>query len=720
VLRFGFYFLILLIVVGIFIARSGSLFWFFDGSWQLDMMRSQGVWSGGPGVWNYDPLRGLFNFYPTGDYGASPVVFLARKFADATNLTVVIFIGYALLICALHSLACISLRIPFVIGILSTLVALMFATPLLWRSPTLIFPVFILAPHFFECSIAFAFLVLTFALLATETMPRIVTLVLAVSATAWLLYFLLIMLQFSLLLLPPAVVALAILAILSRSRPELLSKLALLVVIISSAVFSGIIEFSINLASTTSSAFFWQEMPVYDGGLLLSSMLYQATRFPLGALLSVTSGVGSACILWKQRERLRSDVRIQLCAVNAFLTVGMWLLFPAAWTFNAFVFKVPFIYSVRLIYFEYVFYLFTCFFAAYSVVLIISLFFKIVARRRFTIEQVAYGVCVLAVCVILGNFIQDPSLEGSNAYPYPPRPTAITSLLNSEIGISPGKPFRGRAATISNDQRQSREFGWEDSILEDIQGIKLTGNDHRFDGLWYFDIPTLQEFSPFVSPATYLLQTRFLSGPGTIHNTRNTVVLTHENEMLLRLLGVRFLIDGRMSGIDDGVERARAGNRILYEIPDSNISGWSVGKVERVKDATEVLDKISAGSNLKEIAYVTTGEELKDLHPASTTMTLNPGVIKIESRTSGRAFVVLPFQFSRCFRIRSEGGTGSTPKLVRTDLALTGALLGGDSDFEIEMEIDPLDRARCLREDAVELTTMKLTEAGRRFPLPPP
>src|ERR1700722_7932898 len=312
VLRLGFYFLIFLIVVGIFIARAHSLFWFFDGSWQLDMMRSQGVWGGGPGVWNYDPLRGLFNFYPTGDYSASPVVFLAGKFADAANMTVAIFIGYALLICALHSFACISLRIPFVIGILSTLVSLMFATPLVWRSPTLIFPVFILAPHFLECSIAFAFLVLTVALLASEIIPRVVTVLLAVSATAWALYFLLIMPQFSLLFLPPSVIAVVILASLSRSKSELLSKLALLVVIISSAAFSGLIEFSLNLAGTTSTAFFWQEMPVYDGGLSLSSMLYNVSRFPLGALLSLTSGVGSACIFWKCRAQLRSDVRIQL------------------------------------------------------------------------------------------------------------------------------------------------------------------------------------------------------------------------------------------------------------------------------------------------------------------------------------------------------------------------------------------------------------------------
>jgi hypothetical protein len=190
--------------------------------------------------------------------------------------------------------------------------------------------------------------------------------------------------------------------------------------------------------------------------------------------------------------------------------------------------------------------------------------------------------------------------------------------------------------------------------------------------------------------------------------------------MLLRLFGVRFLIAGTTSDLDDGIERARAGNRILYEIPDSNISGWAVGKVERVKDATEVLDKISIGSNLKEIAYVTDGDELKDLRPASTMMTLYPGFIRIRSQTSGKSFVVLPFQFSRCFRIRGEREAGSLPKLLRTDLALTGILLGETSDFEIEMEINPFDRAHCLRDDAAELTAMKLIEAGRRFPLPSP
>ena len=715
--RLALYFLACLVVVGVFIARSHSLFWFFDGSWQLDMMRSQAVWGGGPSVWNYDPVRGLFNFFPTGDYSASPVVFLANKLVHSANVPVAIFIGYASLVFALSCIACISLQISLGIGVLSTLVTLSFATPLVWRWPTLIFPMFILAPHIFECSIAFAFLVLSFALLSTDAMPRVMTVPLCLLATVWSLYFLFIMPQFSLLLLPPLMFALSILTILSHSKGELLAKLLLLSAVGLGAFLSGAVGFAVNLAGSTSTAFFWSEMPVYDGGLLLSSMLYQFARFPFGALLSVASGLGSACLWWMWRKKLRSDARVQLCAVNTLLTSGMWILFPAIWVFNSFVLKVPFIYSVRLIYFEYVFYLFTSFFASCSLVFIISFLSKIVVRRHYKIEHIAHIICILVILVILGDFIQNPRLEGANAYPYPPQPSAITTLLRSEIGVSPDTRFRGRVATISNDQGQSRQFGWEDSILEDIQEIKLTGNDHRFDGLWYFDIPTLQEFSPFISPATYLLETRFLSGPRTIHNTRNTVLLTRVNEMLFRLLGVRFLIIGNKNKAEIGVERARAGNRILYEIPDANTSGWAVRDVERVKDASEVLNKMRAEANLKEIAYVTTGEQLEHLHPASTSMTVSPGVVKIAARTSGKAFIVLPFQFSRCFRVRRESGVGSPPELFRTDLALTGVLISEDSSFVIEMGIDLFNSARCLREDAIELTNMKLVEAGKRFPL---
>ena len=226
--RLALYFLACLVVVGVFIARSHSLFWFFDGSWQLDMMRSQAVWGGGPSVWNYDPVRGLFNFFPTGDYSASPVVFLANKLVHSANVPVAIFIGYASLVFALSCIACISLQISLGIGVLSTLVTLSFATPLVWRWPTLIFPMFILAPHIFECSIAFAFLVLSFALLSTDAMPRVMTVPLCLLATVWSLYFLFIMPQFSLLLLPPLMFALSILTILSHSKGELLAKLLLL------------------------------------------------------------------------------------------------------------------------------------------------------------------------------------------------------------------------------------------------------------------------------------------------------------------------------------------------------------------------------------------------------------------------------------------------------------------------------------------------------------
>ena len=460
--RFGLHSLLFLVVVSVFIARSSSLFWFFDGSWQLDMMRSQAVWGGGPSVWNYDPVRGLFNFFPTGDYSASPVVFLAHKLVDSANLPAAIFIGYALLISALFFLACISLRISLGIGALSTLVALSFATPLVWRSPTLIFPLFILAPHIFECSIAFAVVVLSFALLSAEAKPRVMTVSLGFLATVWLLYFLYIMPQFSLLLLPPLVFALSILTLLSHSKGEFVAKILLLSAIVLGTVLSGSAGFATNLASSTSTAFFWSEMPVYDGGLVLSSMLYQFGRFPFGALLSIASGLGSACLWWTWRKKVRTDTRAQLCAVNTLLTIGMWMIFPTIWVFNSFVLKVPFIYSVRLIYFEYVFYLFTSFFASYSLVFIISFISKIVVRRHGKTEHVADIACILIALVILGKFIQSPRLQGANAYPYPPQPSAITVLLGSEIGVAPGARFRGRVATISNDEAQSRRFGWEE------------------------------------------------------------------------------------------------------------------------------------------------------------------------------------------------------------------------------------------------------------------
>lgn len=701
-------------------SRRHLLFWFFDGAWLLDLLRSQKDWALSAD-WTYDPVRGPFGLFPIGQFTRSPIFWLVDLvFKPAIN-PAPLFVAYALSIAALMQLAARMLRLSVMVGALASWIVLALAMPFFWGSGgTLMVPIFILTPENFESSLIFAGCLLGFASLGH---PRLrLPLTICAIAGAALVYELDLMPPLSSLILPPVAAAALLLTGLSRTRREFLVKLAVIGVVAAGVAGTGAIGFTAALALNSPAAFFAKELPPYQGGLLWSSMLFQWERYGLGSFVTLASGLGGMAVAIVNWRKLRSAIAIQLALVVALLNLGMWLIWPLLIGIDSFVYPLPFIATLRLLYFEIVFFYATAFMAAFTIAYVAGRLVAWAAARMARpldgLAPAATALTILVIVLVAISYARNPTFDGYNPYRYPPRPTAITAVLGREIAIAPGQPFRGRVATLSDRGPGRDRVDWDSTILSDIQQMNITGNDSRFDGLWYFDIPTLQQFSQIISPALYLLTTRLLASAQTVQDQRNTVVLSRANDDVLRLLGVRFLITSSTSpSATRGDVRASAGDRSLVELADPNVGGWSVRRVERLADARAVLGKLLDHPDLHEVAYVIDGDALEGLRAATVTITPRRGVIGLSGHADGRALVVLPIQYSSCLVIGTARPGLPAPRLVRADLALTGLVFDGELDANLSLRVAPSD-AECLYRESAALHRIGLTEAAEAFPPP--
>src|SRR5262249_32468892 len=116
--------------------------------------------------------------------------------------------------------------------------------------------------------------------------------------------------------------------------------------------------------------------------------------------------------------------------------------------------------------------------------------------RRRTLAPWAAKACVgVALVLILVIAVRRVPIEpDSNSSSYPPAAPASVQILQKELALAPGAPFRGRALTLvaqdfqtGTDPDISPLFLAVLGVLEDHYG-RYTGNDHWND-LLYFNIP---------------------------------------------------------------------------------------------------------------------------------------------------------------------------------------------------------------------------------------
>jgi hypothetical protein len=294
----------------------------------------------------------------------------------------------------------------------------------------------------------------------------------------------------------------------------------------------------------------------------------------------------------------------------------------------------------------------------------------------------------------------------------------LTDYLQREIGASPGRPFRGRAATFSGFAGKPPGLR---SIWGDLDVLQLDGqfhNEHRLAGLWTFSIPTLQENSEFTSPGVYAIASRLLSRPGDVQ-TRNFIWLTRPHVPTLRLFGIRYLIWDQPDPpeVEDRVVERYGANKEnvlkVVEVEGSNINGYSPTEIVPIESATQIVDRLRAGFDPARQVMVQARDArlIKGpLHEAQNSEIVpERGAIAVRATSDDYALLVIPYEFSHCMKIVPQHRTAA-PTLLRTNLVNTGIGFRGRLDARIEFHFGPIGDSYCRFYDLLDIRKLKVNK----------
>jgi hypothetical protein len=335
---------------------------------------------------------------------------------------------------------------------------------------------------------------------------------------------------------------------------------------------------------------------------------------------------------------------------------------------------------------------------------------------------IAIGAAVAWVELILPSL---PRLSARTARGLPPiahvpvNRGPIVNYLEHQVGLKPGGEFRGYASTYlgapdglirklsatSNDA-----MTWDAYIAARAILFERFGNSFLMMDLWNSRIPTFEEYGQWTSKQMYAIDRDLLSErQDQLDLLMSSILLYRFRPLFLRALGVRFVIaDGTLAdpAIDHVMsESDKAGATInLYEIKGANLGQFSPTQVTWASDYPTAVRALRESADLEHrVVLLGTPERRPELVPAAASrlVALRDGY-QLTASASGVAMLVLPVQFSHCWRI-DPGPDTEAPQLVRANVVQTGILFKDKVDARLRFGFEPW-RTFCRFRDGEDLS----------------
>jgi hypothetical protein len=472
------------------------------------------------------------------------------------------------------------------------------------------------------------------------------------------------------------------------------------------AEFPDISRRALTLYGGEVSLFLWT--PIY--GLDYAS-IFTPQRTIMGAAL-----IGAVLIIWLGSIQQRRVAVAVLIGQVTFTTLGLtnylfdYWFGPEIWYFELFLFP---------------YYALCACFLLYLPVALVTRWMRRPQEHPSSISERLVALTVPVAVILFIPAVPRPAhtaeieLLHALASHFPQPETAITRILKSEIALGPGRPFRGRVANLTGsifpDERE-----WKRYSLVHFFAQLATGNLHDGPGLWQDDIPTLLEYNTLITPANFVFLRTLLTKPTDIV-TRNIIGTRRINQHILRLIGIRFILtDCEVPGA-----RLRAQLAIptplksrellgypklqmenfqlyLYELDDVNVGQYSPTEIKVAKNAGEVLTLLS-GTDVPFAKTVFVTDPIREeLSPALfEALTVERDGYRIRAMSQGRSVLLLPIEFSRCWKIAGQT-SASAVRLFRADLLLTGVLFEGRLDAQILFHTGPFSDSACRLQDLAD------------------
>jgi hypothetical protein len=340
----------------------------------------------------------------------------------------------------------------------------------------------------------------------------------------------------------------------------------------------------------------------------------------------------------------------------------------------------------------------------------------------------AVGSCLIAAVAVLVwvRVIQPnvPRPPGRGLLGLPPiahvaaNKGLIVTYLQQHIGLKPGGEFRGYASTflgVPGGVVRTASVGLDDRMRYStyLAGRDVVpdhfGNSFQMMDLWNSGIPTLEEYGQWVSKQLFYFSRDLLAQPqDELDPYQAGILLYRFRPQLLGALGVRFVIaDGGLT--DPSIElvlteSGKAGATVnLYEIKGANLGQFSPTQVIVARDYPAAIAALRELRDLENQVVLSFWRG--DLVRASSSrlVVLRDGY-QLTASAPGRALLVLPVQFSHCWKI--EGGRDRVvPRIFRANIVQTGILFKDSVDARLRFRFEPWD-ASCRLEDARDLTLL--------------
>jgi hypothetical protein len=298
--------------------------------------------------------------------------------------------------------------------------------------------------------------------------------------------------------------------------------------------------------------------------------------------------------------------------------------------------------------------------------------------------------------------------------------TPITEYLQQEIALRPGGIYRGSVATLfgtpgsplrqrlleSPEHLRQREF---EKFL--TYALENMGNSHDLLDLWWLDIPTLTEYGQGISKALMFYVSELLTMPGDVTDI-NFAFPRLANLDILRALGVRFVITDLVLPTDKAVLRRNVPlpdgiDLRLYELHAPNLGDFSPRKVSAALKRADLARRLAAEPALLESETFAEQAVRQELVPIERSqMRFERGGVHVTASSRGQSALLLPVQFSHCFRPTGEGS--ERVAVVRANAIHTLIVFVGELDIHLRWQYGFWRNSACRLRDAADMTALGL------------
>jgi hypothetical protein len=453
------------------------------------------------------------------------------------------------------------------------------------------------------------------------------------------------------------------------------------------------------------TTFFWSEVWSVPVNWHWGSFLVENPDRHAGLLLLLVAALGAAITAWTGNTSLRR------------FSIGYLTFVTLTWTVTAVVtvtgveWRGP---SVS--YFDLCIYPLHCLFAALFVWRCLSALSARVIGRPAAAMMIML-ILPWSVLAAWSPPYDKPLLKNQVPFRWPPSRTPVVDFLEEHIALRPGAPFRGRTVNLAG-------AGWDPAYVHvpfvnqhdyDAMVLTFVGNEHRQYGLWYYNIPTLEEVSHTNSPFFYLVLSRLLNPPGVLF-PRPHVSATLFKPSILEQLGVRYAlteepVSGRVPVLTMEVDPRHS--QYLYELPNPNVGGRSATKITVAADAADAIARLAAPDMdfTREVVLFDALPAGPLLQATESRLEVHAGFLALQAQAPGRSLLVLPVEFSRCLDFHWNSPGAEPPRVYRANLDQTAILFSGRIDVRIALRIGPYSNPFCRYRDYQDALQVNLQGA---------